>query len=143
MRFSIFQLIYLTVTVPLGILITRIKEIKTGKRIPSLYTDIEVSLKQNNNKMYYVVEKYTNNEKLTQYVNLYLPMHNTFKNVTIDVADYLRVTDRTKRISLKKGRTYGTLKFQDFDIINFSNMLNNKIGKTISLVRIDQEVVNC
>ena len=143
MRFSIFQLVYLAVAVPLGILSTRIKEIKTGKRIPSLYTDIEVSLNQNNNKMYYVVEKYTNNEKLTQYVNLYLPMNNTFKNVTIDVADYLRVADRTKRISLKKGRIYGTLKFQDFDIVNFSNMLNNKIGKTISLVRIDKEVVNC
>ena len=143
MRFSIFQLVYLAVAVPLGILSTRIKETKTGKRIPSLYTDIEVSLNQNNNKMYYVVEKYTNNEKLTQYVNLYLPMNNTFKNVTIDVADYLRVTDRTKRISLKKGRIYGTLKFQDFDIVNFSNMLNNKIGKTISLIRIDKNVVNC
>ena len=74
---------------------------------------------------------------------IFIYLCNTFKNVTIDVADYLRVTDRTKRISLKKGRTYGTLKFQDFDIVNFSNMLNNKIGKTISLIRIDKEVVNC
>ena len=63
MKFSIFQLAYLAVVVPLGILSTRIKEIKTGKRIPSLYTDIEVSLNQNNNKMYYVVEKYTNTKK--------------------------------------------------------------------------------
>ena len=129
MKFSIFQLIYLAVAVPLGIISTRIKEIKTGKRIPSLYTDIEVSLSQNNDKMYYVVEKYTNNEELTQYVNFYLPIHDTFKDVTIDLADYLRITDRTKKISLKKGRTYGTLKFQDFDIINFSNMLITKLEK--------------
>lgn len=142
MKFSIFQLIYLVIAVPLGILVTRIKELKTGKRVPSLYTDIETSLNQNNNKMYYVVEKYTNNEELTQYVNFYLPMHNTFRDVTIDLADYLRITDRTKKISLNKGRTYGTLIFQDFDIVNFSNMLNSKLGKSISLVRIDKDVVN-
>ena len=54
MRFSIIQLIYLVVAVPLGIISTRIKEIKSWKRIPSLYTDIEVSLNQNNNNKSYI-----------------------------------------------------------------------------------------
>lgn len=142
---NFFKILYLLITVPVGILVTRIKEIKTGKRIPSLFTDLEKGVRENGNRMYYVVRKYNNSEEkvLTQYVDFYLPIGSEFRNVTIDVVDFIRLQDRVKKLSLHKGSTYGTLKLQDMDIYFLSKVIDEKFNKQVNLVRIDKDVVNC
>lgn len=133
-RFSFLQIIYGVVTLPFTILFEFLK----GKRVPTLFTDLHMGIRENRNILYYTIQKYTNkDQELVQYVKLYLPVRDEFRNVTNDLVEYMKLQDK---LILRKGKVKETVLLKDFDMFYLSKKINKVFDRNVQLVRIDTEV---
>lgn len=119
---------------------------KSSRRIDG---DFKSWLKQNNNKLYYVVKKVKCTENsIEQYVNFYLYLKVGETLTFVDVTYYLNGFLSNKGINStlffknKNNKLNGTWKLQDFNIVELSQLLNKACGE-VNLIRIDEDVVNC
>lgn len=133
-RLSFLQIIYGVVTLPFTILFEFLK----GKRVPTLFTDLHMGIRENRNTLYYTIQKYTNkNQELVQYVKFYLPIRDEFRNVTNDLVEYMKLRDK---LVLQKGKVKETVLLKDFDMFYLSKKINEVFDRNVQLVRIDTEV---
>ena len=133
-RFSFLQIIYGVVTLPFTILFEFLK----GKRVPTLFTDLHMGIRENRNILYYTIQKYTNkDQELVQYVKFYLPVRDEFRNVTNDLVEYMKLQDK---LILRKGKVKETVLLKDFDMFYLSKKINEVFDRNVQLVRIDTEV---
>lgn len=133
-RLSFLQVIYGVVTLPFTILFEFLK----GKRVPTLFTDLHMGIRENRNILYYTIQKYTNkDQELVQYVKFYLPVRDEFRNVTNDLVEYMKLQDK---LILRKGKVKETVLLKDFDMFYLSKKINEVFDRNVQLVRIDTEV---
>ena len=113
---------------------------KSSERIEG---NFESWLKQNNNKMYYIVEKAKSSAvSLTQYVSFYMYVNKGGKQQFVNISDLLPsfLSSTLSGSQFFKGthnKLNGTWEFTDFNIVEFSNKLSSKYGN-VELVRIDK-----
>lgn len=133
-RLSFLQVIYGVVTLPFTILFEFLK----GKRVPTLFTDLHMGIRENRNILYYTIQKYTNkDQELVQYVKFYLPVRDEFRNVTNDLVEYMKLQDK---LILRKGKVKETVLLKDFDMFYLSKKINEVFNRNVQLTRIDTEV---
>lgn len=103
------------------------------------YNSLADQIRENNDIVYYVVEKYTNNNNvLSQYVSIYLPYKNTLEDVTILLNEYTGVN-----CPYGETRKYrGCLVFHDMIIYTLEKATSKVYGKPVKFVRIDEDMVN-
>ena len=119
---------------------------KSSRRIDG---DFKSWLKQNNNKLYYVVKKVKcTKDSIEQYVNFYLYLKVgevlTFVDVTYYLNGFLinKGINSTLFFKNKNNKLNGTWKLRDFNIVELSQLLNKACGE-VKLIRIDENMVNC
>ncbi len=103
------------------------------------YVPFSTYVKENGNKIYYVVEKYKSTDNnLVQKLSFYLPMKNEFRNVSLDVFAECGQPDFGK-ITFKNNLYW---EVKDFDIVQLIQELQKSLPE-VQLMRIDKDIVEC
>lgn len=95
---------------------------------------IETGLKNNNNKIYYDVQEYSNKGSLKQFVNFILPVNSEYKIVNKELSYYFFTKQAKyplKKYFGKKEELKDTIVISDMGQMYLENMLSKLFGQKV------------
>lgn len=118
---------------------------KKLKYIPTKCAKLfEECLQRNNDRVFYVVNSFTNKEVLVQNVDIYMPEPDgTLKESAILLEDYLmpvfEAEDHFVQMNIFKKK--GKVRIVGMDLLFLERALQKVYGKPVKMVRLDKEIV--
>ena len=132
---SVLYIIFHTIHIIISTAINSRRAMKKARaRNKEMVNIIETGLKNNNNKIYYDVQEYSNKGSLKQFVNFILPVNSEYKVVNKELSYYF-FTKRAKyplvKYFGKKEELKDTIVISDMGQMYLENTLSKLFGQRV------------
>ena len=132
---SVLYIIFHTIQIIITTAINSRRAMKKARmKNKEMVDTIETGLKNNNNKIYYDVQEYSNKGSLKQFVNFILPINNEYKIVNKELSYYF-FTKQAKYPLVKyfgnKEKLKDTIVISDMGQMYLEDMLSKLFGQKV------------